>query len=254
MGNNGGSDSQSQAAADSWDNNPASASEGQTAAERDIGVGALEPQSSQRASVNGDDLETAGGPPRLEREPAAMPRSVPERRETRERERERETTPAPTLTIRDRQPTLTSTTTTAGPATPTSAAPLSLQPSTTAPATQPPPAPVQVASAEPPRTQPAAARPFVIWASRPSMQRLAEYFPQRALRTGQGGRVELDCLIDTGGVPRCAVARETPPGFGFGSAAVRASSQFRASPTLNDGSASIGAQTRLVISFPSPSQ
>jgi hypothetical protein len=257
MGNGGGSDSQSQAANDSWDNNsPSGASEGRTVAERDMGVGALESQSSQRTAVEGDDLETAGGPTRLEREPAAMPRSVPERRETREpREREvRETTPAPTLTIRDRQPTLTSTTTTAGPATPTSAAPLSLQPSITAPATQPPPAPVQVASAEPPRTQPAAARPFVIWASRPSMQRLAEYFPQRALRTGQGGRVELDCLIDTGGVPRCAVARETPPGFGFGSAAVRASSQFRASPTLNDGSASIGAQTRLVISFPSPSQ
>jgi hypothetical protein len=249
MSNNGSSDSRSEAATDSWDNNVSTASQSQpSAAERDIGLGALEQQASRTAGI-GDDPETAGGPTRIEREPAAMPRAVQDRRETREREQVRETTPPPTLTIRQPTPAIT-TTATAAVASSTTAPPVSLQPS----AVQPPPAAVQMASVtEPPRAQPAA-RPFVIWASRPSQQRLAELFPQRALRTGQGGRAELDCLIAEDLKARCAVAKETPPGFGFGSAAVRAASQFRASPTLNDGSASVGAQTRLVISFPAPAQ
>ncbi len=110
-----------------------------------------------------------------------------------------------------------------------------------------PPAPAQVG---PPRT------PQVVWAARPGAQRINELFPSRALRSNQGGRVELDCLLDAAGVPRCAVANETPSGFGFGAAALRASGQFRAQANLDDGTRSAGAQTRLTIVFrqPSPGQ
>lgn len=124
----------------------------------------------------------------------------------------------------------------------------------------PPPTEEQMrsASVEPPRraTPPAPPprAPQVVWASRPSASRVNDFFPQRALRQDRGGRVELDCLLDAGGVPRCAVARETPAGFGFGSAAIRASSQFRAAPTLDDGTPSAGAQTRLTIVFQAPNR
>jgi hypothetical protein len=106
--------------------------------------------------------------------------------------------------------------------------------------------------ATPPAPPPRA--PQVVWASRPSGARINDFFPQRALRQDRGGRVELDCLLDASGVPRCAVARETPAGFGFGSAAIRASSQFRAAPTLDDGTPSAGAQTRLTIVFQAPNR
>ncbi|MBL8551058.1 MAG: energy transducer TonB [Hyphomonadaceae bacterium] len=96
---------------------------------------------------------------------------------------------------------------------------------------------------------PPARPPQVLWSERPSAQRISELFPERAMRSNQVGRVELDCLIDTRGTPRCAVARETPPGFGFGAAAMRASGQFRAAPALDNGAPSTGAQTRLTIVF-----
>ncbi|MGE0830364.1 MAG: hypothetical protein AB7O04_13570 [Hyphomonadaceae bacterium] len=96
--------------------------------------------------------------------------------------------------------------------------------------------------------------PQVIWAQRPGSARMAQLFPDRALRDNIGGRVELDCVLDGAGVPRCAVARETPGGYGFGSAAIRASTQYRANSALDDGTPSSGAQTRLTIVFRAPGQ
>jgi hypothetical protein len=251
---NAGTDAQAEAAADTSWGNGAGASEAPTAESKvgfesgDLGSSRAPVEIDEEAPRNTRSArrETVGGPATIEREPAPAPRRGSD---AAVREPPRETTPAPVLRLTPPppQPTQVASVTTAGtPTAPAFAPPAAAPPAPTQPAALIEPSP-------PARTAPTA-RPFVIWASRPSQQRLAELFPQRAMRTGQGGRVELDCLIDTGGVPRCAVARETPAGFGFGSAAVRASAQFRASPTLNDGSASIGAQTRLVISFPAPGQ
>jgi protein TonB len=126
---------------------------------------------------------------------------------------------------------------------------------TTTPANQPP---VQVASTQPasttaPATTRAAPRGQVVWAQRPSARRISELYPARALREGVGGRVELSCNVRSNQSLACSVANESPAGLGFGQAALSASSSYRASPTLSDGSASTGSPARIVVQFQAPS-
>ncbi|GIK50091.1 MAG: hypothetical protein BroJett013_27880 [Alphaproteobacteria bacterium] len=90
------------------------------------------------------------------------------------------------------------------------------------------------------------------WAQRPSARRIADVYPQRALREGVGGRVVLDCVVQPALDVACTVASETPTGEGFGRAALAASSAYRASATLSNGQSAVGAQTRISVSFRSP--
>jgi protein TonB len=117
---------------------------------------------------------------------------------------------------------------------------------------------VQIASTQPASTQPAttraAPRGQVVWAQRPSARRISELYPSRALREGVGGRVELSCSVRSNQSLACSVANESPAGLGFGQAALNASSSYRASPSLSDGSASTGSQARIVVQFQAPSQ
>jgi hypothetical protein len=46
-------------------------------------------------------------------------------------------------------------------------------------------------------------------------------YPARAARFGKSARVSLECQVVADRPLRCAVTGESPPGFGFGSAAVR---------------------------------
>jgi outer membrane biosynthesis protein TonB len=131
-------------------------------------------------------------------------------------------------------------------------------PSTTAAVNTPP---VQVASTAQPisepattRATPSAPRGTVTWAQRPSSRRISELYPSRAMRAGVGGRVELSCNVRANQTLSCSVANESPAGLGFGQAALSASSSYRASPTLSDGSASNGAPARIVVQFQAPSE
>ncbi|MBI1251213.1 MAG: hypothetical protein GC189_07060 [Alphaproteobacteria bacterium] len=89
----------------------------------------------------------------------------------------------------------------------------------------------------------------VTWADRPSASRISALFPARALRENVSGRAELDCLILTTYQARCVVVSESPQGYGFGQAAMRASGGFRAERALDDGSPAVGARTRVAITF-----
>jgi protein TonB len=122
-----------------------------------------------------------------------------------------------------------------------------------------PQAPVQNANVEPsitntapPQTQRATPAGSVVWAQRPSSRRIEELYPQRALRSGVGGRVVLDCQVQSNLSVSCSVASETPAGEGFGRAALSVSSSYRARATLSDGSSAVGSSTRIAINFQAP--
>lgn len=128
--------------------------------------------------------------------------------------------------------------------------PVSLVPpqTTTSPETQP-----ASASTPPSVTPPTAATPGrVAWAQRPSARRISDLYPQRALRAGMGGRVQLDCTVQANLTVSCAIASETPPGMGFGAAAISAASAYRAQPRLSNGASAVGSTTRIAIAFQAP--
>lgn len=139
----------------------------------------------------------------------------------------------------------------------TSASPASTSRPATTP-TAPPTAPAaSLQTSTTPLTQPAATpRPVgsVVWTQRPSPRRISDLYPDRALRDGVGGRVELDCRVLADLSLTCSVASETPTGMGFGRAALGASNSYRARSTLSDGASSIGTQTRIAVQFQAPPQ
>jgi protein TonB len=92
----------------------------------------------------------------------------------------------------------------------------------------------------------------VVWTSRPSARRIAELYPDRALRDGLGGRVVLDCRVLGDLSVSCSVASETPAGVGFGRAALSASGAYRARATLSDGASAIGSSARIAVNFQAP--
>jgi protein TonB len=120
---------------------------------------------------------------------------------------------------------------------------------------------VQVASTQPASTPPTTratppppARGNVTWAQRPSARRISELYPDRALRQGVGGRVELSCSVRSNQSLACSVANESPAGLGFGQAALSASQSYRANAALSDGTNATGSQARIVVQFQAPSQ
>jgi protein TonB len=94
----------------------------------------------------------------------------------------------------------------------------------------------------------------VVWSQRPSARRIGELYPDRALREGVGGRVELNCNVRANRSLACNVSNESPAGLGFGQAALSAAQSYRASPALSDGSDSNGADARIVVQFQAPAQ
>lgn len=84
------------------------------------------------------------------------------------------------------------------------------------------------------------------WLQRP--RSLAHYYPRRALQMGMEGEVILDCRVSTVGALDCTVARETPPNWGFGEAAVRIARDHRMAPATRDGQA-VEARHRMRVPF-----
>jgi TonB family protein len=91
------------------------------------------------------------------------------------------------------------------------------------------------------------------WASLPSSDDVERYYPERAARMGQGGKATISCVVDEKGLlVDCALVSETPPGEGFGEAALRMSRLFRMKPKTVDGQPVTGAQVRIPIAFKTP--
>jgi hypothetical protein len=106
------------------------------------------------------------------------------------------------------------------------------------------PTPVSSAATRPP--------PSVRFTARPTARRIADLYPDRAIRDSIGGRVELDCAVTSSLGLQCGVASETPPGVGFARAALSAAQSYRVAPTLTDGSSAVGTRTRVAVQFQAP--
>lgn len=70
----------------------------------------------------------------------------------------------------------------------------------------------------------------------------ARHYPPQAQDRGMSGDADIDCLVQDDRSLRCGVSSESPPGWGFGLAAVRAlqSGSVRVAATAEDGAPSPG--------------
>jgi periplasmic protein TonB len=84
---------------------------------------------------------------------------------------------------------------------------------------------------------------------RPNARDFARYFPPRALDRGVSGRVVLDCLVDAGGRLACSVESETPTGWGFGDASLRAAQHFRVAAATADGRPTSDGRLRVPLTW-----
>ncbi|MDZ4691984.1 TonB family protein [Terricaulis sp.] len=89
----------------------------------------------------------------------------------------------------------------------------------------------------------------VVWLDRPNAREFLRVYPAEAQAEGLDGQATLDCLVAADGRLSCAVAREEPPGRGFGEAAIRAARHFRMAPVTRDNIATAGGRTRLTLRF-----
>jgi TonB family protein len=90
------------------------------------------------------------------------------------------------------------------------------------------------------------------WVAKPSAEDVARVYP-KADQDRLGGTAALDCrFAEDGHLSACRVAAETPPGDGFGAAALKLAALFRAKPTSRDGVAVAGGAVRIPIRFISP--
>ena len=75
-------------------------------------------------------------------------------------------------------------------------------------------------------------------------------YPARALDDGVAGAALLDCLVTKAGLlSACRIFRETPPGYGFGAAALDVAKDYVMRPRLIDGAPVDGAEVQLPVSF-----
>ncbi|MDO8295280.1 MAG: TonB family protein [Caulobacter sp.] len=93
-------------------------------------------------------------------------------------------------------------------------------------------------------------RPVVIsetdWLRRPTPAQLADAWPAAARAAGTTGKVLMNCLLAyDGGLKDCQVISETPPGMGFGAAALSLAGAYQLTPVVDGQSATDG---RIVIS------
>lgn len=120
----------------------------------------------------------------------------------------------------------------------------------------PPSRPIEPPAAAPPTSSPTSgpstasliSRPR--WLEQPDGGTFARFIPQRALETGQTGRVGLDCAVNgSGRLENCRVSSETPTGWGFGAAALRVPPYFRMATTDLDGQPTPGRRVRFAVTF-----
>lgn len=99
----------------------------------------------------------------------------------------------------------------------------------------------------PPVTRPAD------WLWRPFPQQLDRFFPERAMRQEVGGAATVSCTAEVDRkLTGCQMVSESPEGFGFGDATIRASRLFLFIPAVINGQF-VSSQVRLPITWSPPS-
>jgi protein TonB len=94
----------------------------------------------------------------------------------------------------------------------------------------------------------AAAPSFPGYDQIPTAEDMAKFYPEKALDVGKEGGAVLRCVVKKDrSLANCAVASETPQGFGFGDAALQVSKLFR----MKSG-AKPGSRISIPIQFQTP--
>ena len=89
------------------------------------------------------------------------------------------------------------------------------------------------------------------WVRKPSSDDLMAAWPTSALNRGKSGKATLVCQTNIrGGLENCRVEDETPPGEGFGAAALLLAPSFQMKPQIKDGKPQTSS-VRIPISFAS---
>jgi hypothetical protein len=74
------------------------------------------------------------------------------------------------------------------------------------------------------------------WKRKPSADQLIAVWPHEALKQHKLGQAVIHCRVNVaGGLYNCKVVSETPPGLGFGDAALALTPQFLMNPATRDG-------------------
>ena len=90
------------------------------------------------------------------------------------------------------------------------------------------------------------------WLKKPTAEDLYSVWPTAAWAKGEGGKAVVRCTVTTVGALReCAVKSESPPGSGFGDAALALTSQFLMRPAVKNGQA-VASEVNIPITFESP--
>jgi protein TonB len=91
------------------------------------------------------------------------------------------------------------------------------------------------------------------WVRLPSDQDLIAAYPAEARKRGVRGAAVLDCgLTDGGRLTDCQIAQESPPGYGFGAAALRVSTRFQMTAFYPDGRPVAGGRVQIPVHFGPP--
>lgn len=100
-----------------------------------------------------------------------------------------------------------------------------------------------------PPSPPAPAYIDATFLQRPDGADFERFYPRRALERGMSGNVVLDCTVASNGRLACAIASETPTGWGFGEASLRAAREFQVAPATADGHPTSGGRLRVPMSW-----
>jgi TonB family protein len=91
------------------------------------------------------------------------------------------------------------------------------------------------------------------WRRQPTPQDLLSVFPTKALSEGRPGKATIACFVSLeGALHDCAVASESPAGFGFGAAALALAPQLMFNPATHDGVPVADKVVRIPIDFLPP--
>jgi TonB family protein len=89
------------------------------------------------------------------------------------------------------------------------------------------------------------------WLKRPDAKRTAAAYPAAARAAHVGGKAVVECLVGADGHPHdCRVKEETPPGMGFGDAAVQLSQETLFIPKRIDCEPVDGGLVSIPMTFP----
>jgi TonB family protein len=91
------------------------------------------------------------------------------------------------------------------------------------------------------------------WATKPTVQDLARFYPPEAEKTKLEGMAVIDCRVTIEGkLTNCKVVREGPEQAGFGQAAIQLSEYFQMKPATLNGKPTAGGVVRIPLKFSAP--